>query len=82
MGGADAGTGENSWLRGVRNVGGYAGDGSVGAFRSVKAVVDKWPTRSLVAVGESAAVCLLPFPVSETLEYHNHLTAATQLAAS
>lgn len=24
MGGADAGTGENSWLRGVRNVGGYA----------------------------------------------------------
>lgn len=38
---ADAGTGENSWLRGVWNVGGYAGDGSVGAFRSVRIEVDK-----------------------------------------
>lgn len=45
MGGADAGTGENSWLRGVRNVGGYAGDGNVGAFRSVRVEVDKWLTR-------------------------------------
>ena len=46
MGGADAGTGENSWLRGARNVGGYAGDGSVGAFRSVRVEVevDKWLT--------------------------------------
>jgi len=70
MGGAGAGTGENSWLRGVRNVGGYTGDG---AFRSVRVEVDKSlthrPAPSLVAVGESATLRLLPFPVSETLEY-------------